>query len=129
MLKAVSTPHAPQPGGFYSQGVQAGPLLFISGQLPLSREGKLVGTTPGEQTVVTLQHIKSIVEAAGGSLANLTQLTVYVTSVEHWPEVNAAYKEFLAAVPIPPARAVVPVKELHYGALVEIQATAYFPES
>ena len=128
MIEGIRTKEAPQPGGFYSQAVKAGPMLFISGQLPLDLNGKISGTTPGEQTETTLGHIKSIVEAAGGTLASLTQLTVYVTSVEHWPEVNTVYKSFLSEVPVPPARAVVPVKELHYGALVEIQATAYLPE-
>jgi reactive intermediate/imine deaminase len=125
MPNSVFSDSAPKPGGFYSQAVKAGPMLFISGQLPLDLEGKVNGVTPGQQTERTLQHIESIVRAAGGTIRDLVQLTVYITDVQHWPEVNAAYQSFLKDVPVPPARAVVPVKELHYGALVEIQAVAY----
>lgn len=126
-MHAVFTDRAAAPGGYYSQAVRAGQFLFISGQLPITAKGELVNGSPAEQTEQTLSNIKAIVEAAGGNLGNLAQVTVYVTSVEHWPEVNAAYQAFLGALPTPPARAVVPVKELHYGALVEIQAVAYLP--
>ncbi|MDP3488073.1 MAG: RidA family protein, partial [Bacillota bacterium] len=118
----------PTPRGFYSQGVRADDMVYISGQLPLDHDGKLVGTSPEEQTRHTLSHVVSIVEAAGGNLCDLVQVTIYITDIEHWPAINTVYKEILGGVSVPPARAVVPVKELHYGALVEIQATAYIPK-
>lgn len=127
MQKAIRTEGAPAPSGFYSQAVQAGPMLFISGQLPLAGPGRAAGATAAEQTRYVIQSIRAILQAAGADLANLVQVTIYVAGVALWPEVNQAYQEALAHVPVPPARAVVPVKELHYGALVEIQATAYLP--
>lgn len=126
-MQPVRTDKAPAPGGHYSQAVRAGQFLFISGQLPIMANGTLLKGSPAEQTTQTMKNIEAIVQEAGGGLDNLAQVTVYVTSVEHWPEVNSAYKEYLGDTQIPPARAVVPVKELHYGALVEIQATAYLP--
>lgn len=124
-MQAIHTDKAPSPGGHYSQAVRAGQFLFVSGQLPIDASGALVTGSPGDQTRQTLSNVKAIIEAAGGELGNLVQVTVYITSIEHWPEVNAAYQAFLGEGQVPPARAVVPVKELHYGSLVEIQAVAY----
>lgn len=128
MQERIFATQVPAPRGFYSQGVRAGDMVYISGQLPLNQDGELMGTSAEEQTKATLSHVVSIVEAAGGNLSNLVQVTIYITDIEHWPAINTAYKEVLGAVSVPPARAVVPVKELHYGALVEIQATAYIPK-
>lgn len=126
-MHSVSTNKAPAPGGHYSQAVRAGQFLFISGQLPITVDGTLLKGSAAEQTTQTMKNIEAIVREAGGSLENLAQVTVYITSVDYWPEVNSAYKECLGETQVPPARAVVPVKELHYGALIEIQATAYLP--
>jgi 2-iminobutanoate/2-iminopropanoate deaminase len=124
MQTPIFSPAAPPPAGFYSQAVRAGNLLFISGQLPLNNQGKLIEGDVAAQATQTLANIQHILEAAGATTAQLVQVTLYITSIDHWPAVNAAYQSFLAGVPVPPARAVVPVKELHFGALVEIQATA-----
>ena len=120
----VSTDQAPPPRGFYSQGVRNGNLVFIAGQLPLDATGALVGSTVTEQATQTLRNVRAILEAAGGRLDHLTQVTVYITDLAHWPEFNAAYEQFLKGVAVPPARAVVPVSGLNKGALVEIQAIA-----
>ena len=124
MQTPILSPSAPPPAGFYSQAVRAGNLLFVSGQLPLDAKGTLVSGDVTAQAVQTLINIQHILEAAGATLSNLVQVTLYITSIDHWPAVNAAYAAFLAGVPVPPARAVVPAKELHFGALIEIQAVA-----
>ena len=124
MQTPILSPSAPPPAGFYSQAVRAGNLLFVSGQLPLDAKGTLVSGDVTAQAVQTLTNIQHILEAAGATLSNLVQVTLYITSIDHWPAVNAAYAAFLAGVPVPPARAVVPAKELHFGALIEIQAVA-----
>ncbi len=125
--ETIFTERAPKPAGFYSQGVKAGPFLFISGQLPFDSQGKVSAQTAGEQTTQTLRNIQAIVEGAGGKLDQLVQVTIYVSDIGFWKDVNAAYAEFLKDVPVRPARAVVPVKDLHYGAKLEIQAVAYMP--
>ncbi len=129
MQKAIQSPSVAPPRGFYSQAVQAGQMLFIAGQLPLDMSGQIVGETAGEQARQALDNIHSVLLAANADWRHLVQVTVYVSDIEHWPAVNAVYQEVLAGVPVPPARAVVPVKSMHYGALVEIQATAYLPEN
>ena len=98
--------------------------MFISGQLPVDIEGKITGPTIREQTRQTLDNVRAILEAGGGKLADLVQVTIYIGDIEMWPEVNAVYQAFLAGVPVPPAPAIVPVNTLHHGALIEIQAIA-----
>ncbi len=123
----IFTDRAPPPGGFYSQAIGAGPFIFISGQLPLDSLGSVVGTNPEEQTIQALGNVEAILEEAGASAEHLVSVTVYVSSIDHWPEVNRAYQDYLGQLEIPPARAVVPAGELHHGAMIEIAAIAYFP--
>ena len=120
----ISTDAAPAPRGFYSKAVQNGNLVFISGQLPLDPSGNLVSGSIAEHARQTLANVRAILEAAGGSIDDLAQVTVYITDLTHWPEFNAVYEKFLSDVTVPPARAVVPVSALNKGALVEIQAIA-----
>lgn len=124
----ISTDAAPAPRGFYSQGVRNGNLVFISGQLPLDPSGNIVSGGIAEHTRQTLTNVRAILAAAGGSVHDLAQVTVYITDLAHWPEFNAVYEEFLGDVKVPPARAVVPVNALNKGALVEIQAIAVCEE-
>ena len=123
-MMRVQTRLAPEPKGNYSQAVLIGGLLFISGQLPLDLEGHLVGGTVAEQAKQALSNVKAIVEAAGGTLSHLVQCTIYVSDITQWGEVDNVYGTFMSGVPVLPARAVVPVKEMHYGAHIEIQAIA-----
>jgi len=123
--EAILTASAPQPGGHYSQAVRLGDFLFISGQLPVDPAGKVITGTIGEEAAQALENVRAIVEAAGGTLANIVQCTIYISDIAHWAEVNGIYGAFFAKVPVLPARAVVPVKEMHYGAHIEIQAIAY----
>ena len=125
VAEAVSTPAVAVPAGHYSQGVRIDRWLFVSGQLPLDVDRRLVGTTPGEHAAQALANVRHIVEAAGGTVASVVQVTIYITDVRHWEEVDQAYRKTFGKVPVAAARAVVPVKELHFGALVEIQAIAH----
>lgn len=122
-MHTVSTPDAPIPAGHYSQAVVHGGLVWVAGQLPHDPERP--GGPPGdagEQTERALRNVEAILAAAGSGLDRLLSVTVYVTDVGLWPQVNAAYARVLG--PHRPARAVVPVKELHHGFLVEVQAVA-----
>jgi 2-iminobutanoate/2-iminopropanoate deaminase len=122
--KQIRTDRAPTPGGFYSQAVQAGNLVFISGQLPFDCQRHIVGHTPGQQARQALKNVQAILEAAGGQLADLVSVTIYVSDMDYWSEVNAVYGDFMSSVEIKPARAVVPVNKLNLGAMIEIQAIA-----
>jgi 2-iminobutanoate/2-iminopropanoate deaminase len=123
--EAVTAPDVATPAGLYSHAVRVGAWLFISGQLPLDIQRRIVGTTPGEHAVQALENVRRILEAAGGTLESVVQVTIYITDVGHWPEVDREYRGVFGSVPVAPARAIVPVKELHFGALVEVQTVAY----
>jgi len=126
-MKIVETPRAPLPAGHYSQAVVYGGLVFVAGQLPLdvAHPGRPAGDVE-EQTERALENVEAILESVGSSLDRLLSVTVYVTDISLWPRVNAAYARVLGAHR--PARAVVPVQELHHGYLVEVQAVAALGE-
>jgi 2-iminobutanoate/2-iminopropanoate deaminase len=125
MHEAIKTPNAPEPRGHYSQAVRMGNFLFVSGQLPIDRDGNPVKGTMAEEAAQALENIRAIVEAADGSIADIVQCTIYISDIGYWPEVNGIYGAFFSEVRVLPARAVVPVKEMHYGARIEIQAIAF----
>jgi 2-iminobutanoate/2-iminopropanoate deaminase len=125
MHEAVQTASAPQPRGHYSQAVRVGNFLFVSGQLPIDRDGKVVKGTVAQEATQALENIRAIVEAADGMIGDIVQCTIYISEMAHWAEVNGIYGAFFSEVRVLPARAVVPVKEMHYGAHIEIQAIAF----
>jgi 2-iminobutanoate/2-iminopropanoate deaminase len=125
MPKAIKTTSAPQPRGHYSQAVRVGSLLFVSGQLPIDRDGSVVKGTMAEEAAQALENIRAIVEAAGGTIADIVQCIIYISDITLWAEANGIYGAFFSEVPVPPARVVVPVKEMHFGAQIEIQAIAF----
>jgi reactive intermediate/imine deaminase len=96
-------------------------LVFISGQLPITPSGELLNQVSFEEQVKqTLSNVKTVLEATGSSVAQLVQVRVYITSISNWPSFNQIYKEW--AGQSLPARAVVPVPELHYGFSIEVEA-------
>ncbi len=122
-MRTIDTDAAPRPAGHYSQAIAHGGLVFVAGQLPV--DPRSPASPPGdveEQTERALRNVEAILHAAGTDLAHLVSVTVYVTDIALWPRVDAAYARVLGDHR--PARAVVPVKELHHSFLVEIQAVA-----
>ena len=113
--KAVST-------GAYSAGVLADGWLFISGQGPLDLStGKVVTGTIEEETLLTLSHVKKIVESAGGSVDDIVKCTVHLSDINDFDRYNAAYATFFPG--IKPARTTVQ-SVLSDGIKVEIDAIA-----
>ncbi len=122
-MQLVETGRAPAPGGHYSQAVVHNGFVFVAGQLPI--EPGAQAPRPGsirEQTVQALRNVQAILEAAGSGLDRVVQMTIYVSDMSLWSEVNAAYADIMGAHR--PARAVVPVKDLHYGYQLEVQVIA-----
>ncbi len=117
---------APAAIGPYSHAVRAGGLLFCSGQVPLDPEsGELVGDGPGEQARRCLENLAAVCAAAGASLADAVRLTVYLTDMAAFAEVNEVYETYFEADP--PARVALAVAGLPKGALVEIDAVIALP--
>lgn len=122
-MQAIRTEAAPVPGGHYSQAVVHNGFVFVAGQLPIvpGQRGHEPGTA-AEQTEQTLRNVEAILVAAGSGLDRVVQMTVYVSDIALWSDVNATYARIMGEHR--PARAVVPVKELHHGYQIEIQAIA-----
>jgi 2-iminobutanoate/2-iminopropanoate deaminase len=119
--EVLDAPDAPAAIGPYSHAVRAGGLLFCSGQIPLDpATGELVGETPAEQAERCLQNLAAVCAAAGSSLDRAVRLTVYMTDLSAFAEVNEVYARFFTADP--PARVAVGVAALPRGAYVEIDA-------
>lgn len=111
------------PRGHYSHAVSAAGLVFVSGQLPVTADGQLLADAPFEaQARQVLHNVGAALRSAGSSVDRLVQVRVYVTDIGHWPAFNTIYAEWCGQAR--PARAVVPVPELHYGFLLEVEATA-----
>jgi 2-iminobutanoate/2-iminopropanoate deaminase len=119
----IHTENAPKPVGPYSQAVEAGPFVFVSGQIALDPEsGTLQGATIQEQTRRAMRNLKAVVTAAGLGPDALVKVTVFLRSMADFGAFNAVYEEELGGAV--PARSVVEVAALPRGALVEIEAIA-----
>jgi 2-iminobutanoate/2-iminopropanoate deaminase len=117
----VSAPDAPAAIGPYSHAVRAGGLLFCSGQIPLDpATGELVGGSAGAQARRCLESLEAVCAAGGTSLSQAVRLTIYMTDLAAFADVNEVYGLFFEADP--PARVTVGVAQLPKGALVEIDA-------
>jgi reactive intermediate/imine deaminase len=119
----IFTDGAPPAGGHYSQGIRYGDLIYVSGQLPIAPDGTHHADADFDQQArLALRNMIAVVEAVGGGAATVLKVTVYLVGVANWPRFNAVYAEILGEAR--PARSVVPVPELHYGYLVEVDAVA-----
>jgi reactive intermediate/imine deaminase len=122
-VRAVLTERAPKPAGHYSQAVVSGAHVFVSGQLPIRPDGGPLDDDGFEaQARQAIQNLLEVERAAGSSPQQLVKVTAYIVGIANWPRFNAVYASMLPDAC--PARSVVPVPELHYGYLVEIDAIA-----
>jgi 2-iminobutanoate/2-iminopropanoate deaminase len=127
-VNAVSTKDAPAARGHYSQAIVHAGLVYVAGQLPLvpgDPDRKLVEFEAQARQVIA--NVIAILEASGSSAGRILKATVYIADISHWPAFNAIYAEMLGAHR--PARTVVPVQQLHYGYLVEMDAIAALKDS
>lgn len=122
-MKPVRTTSAPAAIGPYSQAIDAGDLVFLSGQVPIDpKTGELVEGDIAVQTERVLDNLGAVLDAAGCSFADVVKTTIYLTDLGDFQVVNATYAKRFAAAP--PARATVQVSALPKGARVEIDAIA-----
>ena len=122
-MKAIITKNAPAAIGPYSQAIEAGGMIFASGQLPID---PATGAFPDggikEQTRQSILNAKAILEQAGSSLANVVKTTVLLADIADFAAMNEVYASFFTE-PFP-ARSAFAVRDLPKGALVEIEMIA-----
>ena len=127
-MKKIKLPNIPEPKGHYSPAVEHNGLIFVSGQLPMNQATGEVETGAIEaQTELALRNVEAILIAANSDLNHVLQFTIYISEIELWDKVNEVYKKVLGEHK--PARAIVPVKDLHFGTKIEIQAIAAVKEN
>ena len=120
-LEQVHSNTAPAAIGPYSQAIKAGPLVFMSGQIPLDPQSmEIISDDVVEQTHQVFKNLIAVAEAAGGSLSNAAKLTIYVTDLGDFAVINQIMAEYFSK-PYP-ARATIQVSALPKGSRVEIDA-------
>jgi len=121
-MKIIESENMPTPKGHYSMCIEHNGTLYMAGQLP---RDPATGSFPEgveAQTLQALKNVLTIVEAAGSVKEDIIQMRIYIPDVELWDRVNKVYGEFFGDHK--PVRAVIPSRDLHYGALIEIEAVA-----
>lgn len=117
----ISTDKAPQAIGTYSQAVQVGHTVYCSGQIPLVPASmEMVSADIDAQITQVFDNLSAVAQAAGGSLANVVKLNIFLTDLTHFPKVNEIMATYFTA-PYP-ARAAIGVAALPKAALVEMDA-------
>lgn len=122
----VNTAGAPAPIGPYSQAVQAGPLLFISGQIPIDpATGNLIIHDIGAETAQVMENLRAILAAAGLNFDHIVKTTIFLSDMSLFAEVNEIYGGYFSGNY--PARETVAVKGLPKNVHVEISMIAQRP--
>ena len=117
----VTAPGAPKPAGPYSHAVRSGGLLFCSGQVPIDPStGSLAEGSIGDQARQCLENLTTVCEAAGAQLSDAVRMSIYVTDISTFAQVNEAYGAYFGVEP--PARTTIGVAALPAGAQIEMDA-------
>lgn len=123
-MKKILLADALPPAGHYSPAVAVNGFVFISGQLPIDPiSGEKIEEGIEAQTEKVLENLEKIIHSAGGTLEDIVKVTVYISDIKLWDQVDDLYSEFFGEHK--PARAIVPTNELHYGFKIEMEAIAY----
>ncbi|HAU1144522.1 TPA: RidA family protein [Legionella pneumophila] len=118
-MQPINTKLAPKAIGTYSQAIRSGEIVFLSGQIPLDPETMQICSDDIKlQITQVLENLSAVCEEAGGSLANIVKLNVYLTDLSHFPLINEAMNRYFSE-PYP-ARAAIEVSALPKGAKVEM---------
>ncbi len=125
--KLIVPTDGPPAVGPYSPAVAANGFLFVSGQIPLNPQtGELMLDSFESQARQTLDNLKRVIEAGGAALNDVVKVTIFVTDLSKFGELNAIYEEYFGDCK--PARATVEVAALPKGVDVEMDATVVLPE-
>ena len=119
----VYSENAPEPIGPYSQAIQAGNMLFVSGQIAIQKStGKFITDTIEDETIQVLANIQAILSAAGLDFSNVVKSSIFLKDMNNFPKVNEVYGRYFKDNP--PARETVEVSRLPKDANVEISCIA-----
>jgi len=122
--KIIFTENAPGAIGYYSQAIVTNGLVYTAGQIPLDpKTGEVVSNDFSEQVKQTLNNIESVLKAAGTDLSKSIKLTVFITDLSNYPELNVEFKKQFDGID-PPARSVVEVSALPKDVMIEIDCIA-----
>lgn len=122
-MKTIQPADQPTPKGHYSPGFEHNGFIFVSGQLPMDLKTRTPFTgSIEEQTELALRNVEAVLHEAGSDLNHVLQMTIYVSDIELWDAVNKTYVRVMGDHR--PARAVIPVKDLHFDTKIEIAAIA-----
>lgn len=121
--KVIQTDKAPKAIGPYSQAIQAGNLLFLSGQIPIDpKTGELTEGDIRQQTQQVLENIKGLLESQGLGMEDVTKVTIFLKDIGSFNQVNEVYATYFSSSP--PARSTIEVAKLPRNAEIEIEAIA-----
>jgi 2-iminobutanoate/2-iminopropanoate deaminase len=124
--RCIFSPNGAPAAGPYSHAVAVGNLLFVSGQGPFGRDGSgPIRGTIEEETRLTLENLKAVLEDAGSSLAHVVKVTAYLKDMNHFAAFNAVYREYFREEF--PARTCIQAARLPVDIQVEIEAIAVIP--
>ena len=119
----IQTDQAPGAIGPYSQAIKKNSMVFVSGQIPMDPStGEIVVGDIQTQTRQVLNNVEAVLKAAGATLDDVVKATVFITSMDDFPQINEVYGEYFKNDP--PARACVEVSRLPKSVQVEIEAIA-----
>lgn len=122
--KIIKTEHAPQAVGPYSQAVEAGSFIFVSGQIPIDPEsGNVIQADIKAQTRLIMENARAILSAAGATLASVVKTTIYLKNMADFAAVNEVYGGYFPSEP--PARATVEVSRLPKDVAIEMDFIAW----
>lgn len=121
-MKVISTDKSPAAIGPYSQGLDAGNIVFVSGQIPINVETGTMADTIEEQTAQSLNNVKNILAANGLTMANVIKTSVFLSDLNDFAAMNKVYETFFTA-PYP-TRSCVQVTAIPKGAKIEIECIA-----
>ncbi len=124
MARAFFTEKAPLPVGPYSQAVEAGGTLYLSGQIGIDPATGKLREGFGDQVRQIFSNVEEILRSAGYSKGDIVKVTVYMTNLTRFGEFNSLYAEFFEDVDPKPARVTVGVRELPLSAEVEVEIVA-----
>lgn len=121
-MQIIQTDDAPQAIGPYSQAIKANGMLFVSGQIPLDKDGNLDSEDVEDQTNQVMKNLNEVLKAGGSSLDKVVKTTIFLNDMEDFARVNEVYATYFPKHK--PARATVEVSRLPKDVLVEIDCIA-----